>query len=117
MRHGAPLLLLSAMASLSAAVLAQGAGDPEAAQVARGRALYAKRCAVCHGRDFEGVEEAPALVGARFEAKWRGRQPNLYIKIKFSMPQDDPGTLSPGEAADLFTVILAANRMPAAPKL
>jgi len=109
MRHAAPLLLLlAAMAPLSAIALARAP-----AQAERGRAAYAAKCAACHGSDFEGgAEDAPALTGTRFAAKWRGRGPALYAKIKLSMPQDDPGILTPAQATDITALILAANRMP-----
>lgn len=106
MRHAAPLLLLAAAAPLSAAALAHAP-----VQAARGRAVYLAKCAECHGRSFEGgAEDAPALTGARFAAKWRGREAALYSKIKLSMPQDDPGILTPEQAADLTTLILAAQK-------
>lgn len=92
---------------MSAAALARVPAEAE-----RGRAVYVARCAECHGRGFEGVEEAPALAGARFEAKWRGQSAKLYEKIRRSMPQDDPGSLSSGDAADVTALIPTANHMP-----
>lgn len=97
------LLLPGVVALLSAAAL------PRPAVGERGRAVYLARCADCHGRSFEGVEEAPALTGARFEAKWRGQTVRLYEKIRRSMPQDDPGSLSQADAADLVALVSAAN--------
>lgn len=100
MRWAAPLMLLC---------VAAGAHRP--AQSGQGRAVYAARCAECHGRNFEGgAEDAPALVGARFEAKWRGRDAALYDKIRRSMPQDDPGILTPEQAAEVTALILAAQK-------
>ena len=44
---------------------APGGADPgDAAQVARGAALYAERCAACHGTRLEG------------QADWRSRKPD-----------------------------------------
>lgn len=111
MRHAAPLLLLSAAAPLCMAALAKPAVPPE-----RGRALYAAQCASCHGRAFEGMEDGPSLIGARFQAKWRGRPDALYAKIRQSMPQDDPGTLTPAETGDVTALLLAANHLPARPQ-
>jgi mono/diheme cytochrome c family protein len=106
MRYAAPVLLLAVLAPLSVAALARPPIPPE-----RGRAVYAARCAECHGRNFEGgAEDAPALVGARFQAKWRAREAALYSKVKLSMPQDDPGVLSPEQAADVTALILAAQK-------
>ncbi|WP_257215057.1 c-type cytochrome [Sphingomonas sp. R-74633] len=105
MRYAAPLLL-AAVAPLTVAALAGSPIQPE-----RGRAVYVAKCAMCHGRSFEGgAEDAPALVGARFETKWRGREAALYSKIKLSMPQDDPGLLTPEQAADVTALILAAQK-------
>jgi mono/diheme cytochrome c family protein len=106
MRRAAPLLLLAASAPLSAVAL------PHApVQAERGRAVYLARCAECHGRSFEGgAEDAPALVGVRFQTKWRGREAALYSKIKLSMPQDDPGILTPVQATDVTALILAAQK-------
>lgn len=106
MRRAVPLLLLAAAAPLCAAALAR-----TPVQAERGRAVYAAKCAECHGRSFEGgAEDAPALVGARFQAKWRGREAALYDKIKRSMPQDDPGILTPAQAADVTALIRAAQK-------
>ncbi|MFS2108849.1 c-type cytochrome [Sphingomonas sp. Sphisp140] len=104
-------MLLSAAAPLCMAAPARPAVPPES-----GRALYAAQCASCHGRAFEGMEDGPSLIGARFQAKWRDRPDALYAKIRQSMPQDDPGTLTPAEAGDLTALLLAANHLPARPK-
>ncbi|MDG2533485.1 cytochrome c [Sphingomonas sp. HITSZ_GF] len=104
--RGAPLLLLAATAPLCAAALARAPLSGE-----RGRAVYVAKCADCHGRGFEGVDAVPALTGARFAAKWRDRPEALYDKIRRSMPQDDPGILTPAEAADVTALILATNHL------
>jgi mono/diheme cytochrome c family protein len=39
-------------------------------QVAAGREIYARSCAVCHLDSMRGSFEAPALVGADFMATW-----------------------------------------------
>lgn len=111
MRHTAPLLLLSAAAPLCVAALARPAVPPE-----RGRTVYAAQCASCHGRALEGMEDGPSLIDTRFQAKWRSRPDALYAKIRQSMPQDDPGTLTPAEAGDLTALLLAANHLPARPQ-
>lgn len=110
MRRAAPLLLLSAAAPLCMAALATPPVPTE-----RGRVLYAAHCASCHGRAFEGMEDGPALVGAGFQDKWRNRPEALYAKIRQSMPQDDPGILTPAEAGDVTALLLTANHLPARP--
>ncbi len=39
------------------------------AQAERGQALYAQRCALCHGAALQGVN-APPLVGSVFVGRW-----------------------------------------------
>ncbi len=102
----APLLLAAAVEGN-----AQKAVADAQAQVERGRMIYASRCAACHGGDMTGIDDAPMLVGARFDKTWRGRPGELFSKIKLSMPQDDPGSLSPEQAADVVSAILDANHL------
>ncbi len=123
-RLASPLLLLAAASTLSAAVWARSPQAAAAApadysytlaQAERGKAVYAAHCAACHGIDMQGTEDgmddAPPLVGTRFDTHWRARPQALYTKIKLSMPQDDPGTLSAGQAADVVATILRANEV------
>jgi mono/diheme cytochrome c family protein len=86
------------------------------AQSARGRKLYAEKCATCHGDALEG-KAAPALAGSGFLAVW-GTQPlsELAGKIRNTMPATDPGKLTPSETADLIAYILQAGKFPAGPK-
>ncbi|MEP9358780.1 c-type cytochrome [Sphingomonas sp. KR3-1] len=112
MRVAPPLLLLGAGALLCATAPGRPGDGLE-----HGRAVYAARCAACHGRALEGVDEMPALVGARFQAKWRGREAALAAKVRLSMPQDDPGSLAPADAAEVATLVLAANHLPAPPPM
>src|SRR5579862_6619407 len=41
-------------------------------QAGRGKALYTKECAGCHGTELTGGEEAPPLTGGAFTANWNG---------------------------------------------
>src|SRR6188768_3805696 len=56
------------------------------AQATRGQALYAQRCAGCHGPALAGAQ-APPLAGREFTFKWR-KEPlsALFIKIRYTMP-------------------------------
>src|SRR5437870_641167 len=64
------------------------------AQANRGKAAYAERCASCHGAGLGGGEEAPALTGDKFLAKWRNRSVDeLLESIRTTMPPGQPGTL------------------------
>ncbi len=85
------------------------------AQAGRGQALYAQRCAGCHGPDLAGGAQAPPLEGPAFRFKWRQEPLSaLFIKIRYTMPPDAPDAakLTAEEGADLVAHILDANRFP-----
>ena len=110
----AAIVLAGAAASGTAARAAQD-GVYTTEQAVRGEALYGERCASCHGPIRAIVPEVAALLGDHtFRNNWRGRPVGeLLGLILETMPQDAPGTLSPGQAADLVAHILAGNRLPA----
>ncbi|HEY6507569.1 MAG TPA: cytochrome c [Vicinamibacterales bacterium] len=84
-----------------------------AAQAARGQALYDKQCASCHGGALEGAQ-GPPLVGGVFVNIW-ARQPlaELANKIRFTMPADAAGTLTPQQSTELVAHLLAKGGFPA----
>lgn len=83
-------------------------------QADRGRALYARECAACHGAELSGGEEAPPLTGAAFLANWNGLTVgDLFERIRVSMPEGKPGSLSRQTNADILAYILGANQFPA----
>jgi mono/diheme cytochrome c family protein len=84
--------------------------DPQAA---RGRTLYADKCASCHGPALQG-DSAPPLTGDEFIAQW-GAQPlaDLVNKIQRTMPQNDPGKLSREQSTDLVAYLLQTGKFPA----
>ena len=56
------------------------------AQARRGQALYAQRCAGCHGPALAGAS-APALTGDLFTNKFRMEPLSaLFIQIRYAMP-------------------------------
>src|SRR5262245_46719620 len=56
------------------------------AQATRGQAVYAQRCAGCHGPALEGAS-GPALVGERFTNRFRMEPLSaLFIQIRYAMP-------------------------------
>jgi mono/diheme cytochrome c family protein len=118
MRRILPIITVSGTAALAASASAQGGGVPLPAlftqeQARRGAESYAARCAACHGAAMEGIDDAPALTGPRFREKWL-RQPllELFTKIRVTMPQDEPGSLRPGQAADIVAATLAMSGLP-----
>jgi len=84
-----------------------------AGQAARGDALWADKCAKCHGPDMTGGD-APSLVGSEFSGDWNDLSlGDLVDRVRVSMPQDNPQSLSREQTADLVAAILHANQMPA----
>jgi DNA-binding beta-propeller fold protein YncE/mono/diheme cytochrome c family protein len=83
-------------------------------QANRGAALYAQRCARCHAPDLSGGEIAPALNGGEFKSNWAGLSiDDLFERIKVSMPQDNPGSLSRQQTADILAFVLSKGGFPA----
>lgn len=86
-------------------------------QEKRGAAAYALECAMCHGHDLQGGEEAPALFGGGFMSNWSGLTAgDLSERIRISMPPDDPSRLTRQQNVDIISVIFKANGFPAASK-
>jgi len=75
--------------------------------------LYAERCAACHAPDLTGGETAPALASADFKSTWSGLSvDDLFERIKVSMPQDNPGSLSRQQTADILAFVLSKGGFP-----
>jgi cytochrome c553 len=72
-----------------------------------GATLYKQQCGSCHGDRLQGGS-GPSLAGADFRSRWPTS--NLITKIKNTMPQDNPGTLTAGQAADLATYLQQAGK-------
>jgi quinoprotein glucose dehydrogenase len=92
------------------------AGGPlyTAAQAARGRTLYSQQCAVCHGTNLEGIEMSPSLAGGDFMDRWRGQTlGDLSERVRTTMPQNKPGSLSRDDNAAIIAYILSVNGFPA----
>jgi S-disulfanyl-L-cysteine oxidoreductase SoxD len=85
-----------------------------AEQASRGEKIYAERCARCHGDGLQGVESAPALTGTTFYANWEGETLDaLFERMRSSMPQDAPGSLSRAQNADILAHMLKIGGYPA----
>ncbi len=84
-------------------------------QATRGEALYGEHCVRCHGATLQGNGEgANPLTGAVFKSTWNGVSMGaLFDRVRLSMPQDKPGTLTRQQVADLLAFILRANKFPA----
>jgi thiosulfate dehydrogenase len=73
---------------------------------------YAASCARCHGAAGEGTAIAPAVFGVDSYSIGAGmaRQKMLSTFLRHNMPFDQPGTLSPQDAADIAAYVLAQPR-------
>jgi quinoprotein glucose dehydrogenase len=84
------------------------------AQATRGKALYSQECASCHGSELTGGEMAPPLAGGEFMAGWDGLTiGDLFERVRISMPQNSPGSLSGQQNADILAFVFSSNKFPA----
>ena len=84
-------------------------------QAGQGKTVYEEKCGLCHG-SMQSVtpDMAPLLNDYVFQTTWTDRSlAELFEIIRDTMPQDEPGTLSPEELVDIIAYVLSANRMPA----
>ena len=85
-----------------------------AEQARRGEPLYQQSCAECHGPDLAGGEMSPGLAGGEFVWNWNGLSVgDLFERLRVSMPQGVPGSVSRQEKADILAFMLEANDFPA----
>ena len=99
---------------------------PGQATAVSGAAIYAGKCARCHGAKGEGVAPSPALVGripgdsfpfgndpkvVKTVGNYWPYATTLYDYVRRTMPIDAPGSLTPGEIYGVVAVILADNRI------
>jgi mono/diheme cytochrome c family protein len=83
-------------------------------QAKRGDPLYAEKCSSCHGADMNGGEMAPGLAGGEFSANWNDLSLNdLFERMRISMPQNNPGSLSRQQNADILASMLRKGNYPA----
>jgi len=84
-------------------------------QATRGEELYAGTCVKCHGATLQGNGEgALPLTGATFKSTWNGVSLGaMFDRVRLSMPQDKPATMTRQQVADLLAFILRANKFPA----
>ncbi len=84
-----------------------------AEQAGRGEKIYAERCAGCHGADLGGAG-APGVAGADFATSWNDVSlKDLYERVQVTMPADQPGVLTPSQAAEVIAYMLAKGDYPA----
>lgn len=93
---------------------------------AEGAALYAQKCAVCHGAHGEGIGPYPKLVAVAPRPQFPfGIDPKIpktignywpyattvYDYIHRAMPYNAPGSLAPREVYSLTAFLLAENQV------
>ena len=82
-------------------------------QAKRGEKLYADKCSSCHGPDMNGGEMAPGLTGGEFTSNWNDLSlGDLFERMRISMPQNAPGSLSRQDNADILAYILNKGNYP-----
>lgn len=83
-------------------------------QAKRGEAVYKKECGSCHGEMLTGGESAPPLTGGAFQANWNGLTlGDLFDRIRKTMPQSKPGSLTRQQGSDVLAFMLSMNKFPA----
>jgi len=108
----AVVLAGAAIAQESGRSVWQGVFTPD--QANRGAAVYAQRCGACHGAAMNGTGEAPALVGGEFVSHWDTMTVgDLFDRVRTTMPQNDPQSLTREEYADVLAFLLKNNGFPA----
>ncbi len=114
---GAAALATAVLLPMSAAAQAPSRstwdGVYSAEQATRGGELYMGACAQCHGPQLGGIDAAPALTGGGFASNWNGvTLGDMVERIRISMPQNSPGSLSRQQVADVLAYMLRANGFP-----
>jgi mono/diheme cytochrome c family protein len=85
------------------------------AQAKKGETVYFTHCVTCHGDDFAGREQAPALAGLAFMEKWnRATVRKLFEKVE-QMPPTQPKSLATQDYVDVVAYMLSVNELPAGP--
>ena len=75
--------------------------------------MAVERCVACHGDGLTGGELAPPLTGDVFNANWDGVMlSDLADRIRTTMPQDRPGSLSRQQSADIIAYLLSLAKFP-----
>jgi S-disulfanyl-L-cysteine oxidoreductase SoxD len=98
------LLLALGLGSWPDPILAEDGGR----QVAQGQAIYARRCARCHGAGGEG-KMGPSLIGAQHHLSGYGTADALFDYTQQVMPADRPGRMLEVEYWAVLAYILHEN--------
>lgn len=120
---GSKFFIIAAIgtAALAAALMAQQTTPQGAiftnAQAQAGQGIYDQSCAGCHGANFQGSGDAPALSGGTFLLQWRTRLVSeLFGDIMRTMPPTSPGSLNETAGLNVTAYILQRNGAQAGPR-
>ena len=83
-----------------------------AEQATKGKPLYQKHCATCHGAQLQGEQVSPALNGDRFDQAWRGKSAAIlgfHLRRMPPEPADNPGGLGDEVYTNILAFILQSN--------
>jgi alcohol dehydrogenase (cytochrome c) len=106
---GSAVFIAFTIASLGGQQPAAG-GVFTAAQAQAGENAYAQQCAGCHGADFRGSADAPALQGQDFRNTWGPQAVNeLFTRIVQTMPPTNPGALGEEGSLAVTAYLLQIN--------
>lgn len=113
------ILILFAGVAVAAAAQAQVPGKTvwdgifSVEQAARGEAQYNARCGACHGATLNGTGEAPGLSGGEFVSHYDQLTiADLFDRVRTTMPQNDPGSMTRDEYTDIVAFLLKSNGFP-----
>ena len=85
------------------------------AQAKKGETVYFTQCVTCHGDDFAGREQAPALAGLAFMEKWNRATVRKLLEKVEQMPPTQPKSLPAQDYVDAVAYLLSVNELPAGP--
>jgi mono/diheme cytochrome c family protein len=107
MRHARFAVLIAAGLEAALGLGPVAAQDAER-QVAQGQAIYARRCARCHGANGEG-KMGPSLIGEQHHLSGYGTADVLFDYTRQVMPADRPGRMQEVEYWAVLAYILHEN--------
>ena len=89
-----------------------GVCTPE--QATRGKKLYETSCSECHLDTLQGDgADVPALADAAFLDEWQDQPVDkLFTRIRETMPQDSPSSLTAQTYLDILAYIFQSNHFP-----
>ena len=62
---------------------------------------------------MKGGDQVPPLVGETFMSHWQGRSvKDFFDRVRTTMPQTNPGSLSDRDYIDIISYLLEANDFP-----